>query len=226
MEVAIEQSWKKELEEEFQKPYFETLAEHLKTEKQAGKTIYPAGKNIFNAFNTTPFDQVKVLLLGQDPYHGPGQAHGLCFSVQKGVPPPPSLVNIYKELHADLGVPIPKSGDLTHWAQQGVFMLNASLTVRAGEPMSHAKIGWATFTDAVIRKVSEDKQHVVFILWGRFAQEKASLIDASKHLIIKSAHPSPLSAHNGFFGSKPFSRTNEYLTGQGIDPIDWKIADV
>ncbi|MCD2422801.1 uracil-DNA glycosylase [Niabella pedocola] len=226
MEVAIEQSWKKELQDEFQKPYFETLAEHLKTEKQAGKTIYPAGKNIFNAFNTTPFDQVKVLLLGQDPYHGPGQAHGLCFSVQKGVPPPPSLVNIYKELHADLGVSIPKSGDLTHWAQQGVFMLNASLTVRAGEPMSHAKIGWATFTDAVIRKVSDHKQHVVFILWGRFAQEKASLIDASKHFIIKSAHPSPLSAHNGFFGSKPFSKTNEYLTAHGIDPIDWKITDV
>ncbi|MCF3108942.1 uracil-DNA glycosylase [Niabella sp. CC-SYL272] len=223
MEVAIEQSWKKELQEEFQKPYFETLATHLKTEKQAGKTIYPAGKHIFNAFNTTPFDQVKVLLLGQDPYHGPGQAHGLCFSVQKGVPPPPSLVNIYKELHADLGVPIPKSGDLTHWAQQGVFMLNASLTVRAGEPMSHAKIGWATFTDAVIRKVSEHKQHVVFILWGRFAQEKASFIDASKHFIIKSAHPSPLSAHNGFFGSRPFSKTNEYLVAQGIDPIDWKI---
>lgn len=223
MEVAIEQSWKKELQEEFQKPYFETLAEHLKTEKQAGKTIYPAGKNIFNAFNTTPFDQVKVLLLGQDPYHGPGQAHGLCFSVQKGVPPPPSLVNIYKELHADLGIPIPKSGDLTHWAQQGVFMLNASLTVRAGEPMSHAKIGWATFTDAVIRKVSEHKQHVVFILWGRFAQEKASLIDASKHFIIKSAHPSPLSAHNGFFGSRPFSKTNEYLVAHGIDPVDWKI---
>ncbi|MBO9595018.1 MAG: uracil-DNA glycosylase [Niabella sp.] len=223
MEVAIEQSWKKELQDEFQKPYFETLAEHLKTEKQAGKTIYPAGKNIFNAFNTTPFNQVKVLLLGQDPYHGPGQAHGLCFSVQKGVPPPPSLVNIYKELHADLGVPIPKSGDLTHWAQQGVFMLNASLTVRAGEPMSHAKIGWATFTDAVIRKVSDHKQHVVFILWGRFAQEKAALIDASKHLIIKSAHPSPLSAHNGFFGSRPFSKTNEYLVAHGIDPVDWKV---
>ncbi|MGJ7032870.1 uracil-DNA glycosylase [Niabella hirudinis] len=223
MEVAIEDSWKKELAEEFQKPYFESLVQHLKMEKQAGKVIYPAGKNIFNAFNTTPFDQVKVLLLGQDPYHGPGQAHGLCFSVQKGVPPPPSLVNIYKELKADLGVPAPESGDLTHWAQQGVFMLNASLTVRAGEPMSHSKIGWATFTDAVIRKVSEHKTHVVFILWGKFAQEKAALIDASKHLILRSAHPSPLSAYNGFFGSRPFSKTNEYLVTQGIDPIDWKV---
>lgn len=226
MEVAIEDSWKKELEEEFQKPYFESLVQHLKTEKQAGKIIYPAGKNIFNAFNTTPFDHVKVLLLGQDPYHGPGQAHGLCFSVQKGVPPPPSLVNIYKELKADLGVPIPASGDLTHWAQRGVFMLNASLTVRAGEPMSHSKIGWATFTDAVIRKVSEHKTHVVFILWGKFAQEKASLIDASKHLILRSAHPSPLSAHNGFLGSRPFSKTNEYLAAHGIDPIDWKVDAV
>ncbi|WP_018628507.1 uracil-DNA glycosylase [Niabella aurantiaca] len=223
MEVAIEDSWKKELQDEFQKPYFESLAQHLKTEKQAGKIIYPAGKNIFNAFNTTPFDQVKVLLLGQDPYHGAGQAHGLCFSVQKGVPLPPSLVNIYKELQADLGVPPAKSGDLTRWAQQGVFMLNASLTVRAGEPMSHSKIGWATFTDAVIRKVSQDKEHVVFILWGKFAQEKASLIDASKHLILRSAHPSPLSAHNGFFGSRPFSKTNEYLAANGIDPVDWKV---
>ena len=223
MEVAIETSWKKELEAEFKKPYFESLVHHLKTEKQAGKTIYPAGKNIFNAFNITPFDKVKVLLLGQDPYHGAGQAHGLCFSVQKGVPPPPSLVNIYKELHDDLGVAVPRTGDLTKWAQQGVFMLNASLTVRAGEPMSHAKIGWATFTDAVIKKVSEDKEHVVFILWGKFAQEKAVLIDASKHCIIKSAHPSPLSAHNGFFKSKPFSKANEYLVAHGIDPIDWSI---
>lgn len=223
MEVAIEDSWKKELQEEFKQPYFESLVQHLKTEKQAGKIIYPAGKNIFNAFNTTPFDQVKVLLLGQDPYHGPGQAHGLCFSVQKGVPLPPSLVNIYKELQADLGVPPAKSGDLTRWAQQGVFMLNASLTVRAGEPMSHSKIGWASFTDAVIRKVSQHKEHVVFILWGKFAQEKAALIDASKHLILRSAHPSPLSAHNGFFGSRPFSKTNEYLAAHGIDPVDWKV---
>lgn len=223
MEVAIEDSWKKELQEEFKQPYFESLVQHLKTEKQAGKIIYPAGKNIFNAFNTTPFDQVKVLLLGQDPYHGPGQAHGLCFSVQKGVPLPPSLVNIYKELQADLGVPPAKSGDLTRWAQQGVFMLNASLTVRAGEPMSHSKIGWASFTDAVIRKVSQHKERVVFILWGKFAQEKAALIDASKHLILRSAHPSPLSAHNGFFGSRPFSKTNEYLAAHGIDPVDWKV---
>lgn len=223
MDVAIEPSWKKELAAEFKKPYFESLVNHLKTEKQAGKTIYPAGSNIFNAFNTTPFNNVKVLLLGQDPYHGAGQAHGLCFSVLKGVPPPPSLVNIYKELHDDIGVPIPRTGDLTPWARQGVFMLNASLTVRAGEPMSHAKIGWATFTDAVIKKVSDDKNNIVFILWGRFAQEKVVLIDASKHCIIRSAHPSPLSAHNGFFKSKPFSKTNEYLVAHGIDPVDWRI---
>jgi len=223
MEVNIEESWKQELKEEFNKPYFKDLVHYLKTEKQAGKKIYPAGPNIFKAFNITPFKKVKVLLLGQDPYHGAGQAHGLCFSVQKGVPPPPSLVNIYKELHTDTGVPIPKTGDLTKWATQGVFLLNASLTVRAGEPMSHSRIGWATFTDAVIKKVSDDKKHVVFILWGKFAQQKKSLIDASKNCIIESAHPSPLSAHNGFFGSRPFTKTNAYLAAHHIDPIDWKI---
>lgn len=225
MDVAIEESWKVLLKEEFEKPYFKNLVQYLKLEKEAGKIIYPAGQNIFNAFNTTPFDKVKVVLLGQDPYHGPRQAHGLCFSVQKDIPHPPSLVNIYKEMHNDLGLAIPKSGDLTPWAKQGVFMLNASLTVRAGEPMSHAKIGWATFTDAVLKKIAEKKKHVVFILWGGFAQQKAGFIDASNHFIIKSAHPSPLSAHRGFLGSKPFSTTNEYLVSQGIDPINWKIVD-
>lgn len=223
MDVKIEASWKEMLKDEFSKPYFQQISLHIKTEKSQGKTIYPPGSLIFNAFNTTPFDKVKVVILGQDPYHGPGQAHGLCFSVQNGVPPPPSLINIFKELHADIGVPIPDHGNLTHWAEQGVFLLNASLTVRAAEPMSHSKIGWAEFTDAVIKKISAGKKHVVFILWGKFAQEKRVLIDESKHCILRSVHPSPLSASAGFFGCKHFSKTNEYLTGKGIDPIDWKL---
>jgi uracil-DNA glycosylase len=221
MEVKIDDTWKKILNDEFNKTYFEQIALHIKTEKSQGKTIYPPGSLIFNAFNTTPFNKVKVVILGQDPYHGPGQAHGLCFSVQNGVPPPPSLINIFKELEDDTGITIPNNGNLTHWAQQGVFLLNASLTVRAGEPMSHSKIGWAAFTDAVIKKISAEKKHVVFILWGKFAQEKRILIDETKHCILKSAHPSPLSAHAGFFGSKPFSKANEYLMSNGIDPIDW-----
>ncbi|MCH5597690.1 uracil-DNA glycosylase [Niabella ginsengisoli] len=163
------------------------------------------------------------MILGQDPYHGPGQAHGLCFSVQKGVPPPPSLVNIFKELHADIGMSKPSNGDLSKWAAEGVFLLNASLTVRAGEPMSHAKIGWSQFTDAVIKTIAEEKEHVVFLLWGKFAQEKAAFIDESKHLILKAAHPSPLSAHNGFLGCKHFSKTNDYLMQNGIEPVDWKL---
>lgn len=223
MDVKIESSWKEVLKEEFSKPYFEQIALHIKTEKSQGKIIYPPGSLIFNAFNTTPFDKMKVVILGQDPYHGHGQAHGLCFSVQNGVPPPPSLVNIFKELQEDIGVLIPDHGNLTHWAEQGVFLLNASLTVRAGEPMSHSKIGWAQFTDEVIKKISAGKRHVVFILWGKFAQEKKLLIDEEKHCILKSAHPSPLSAHAGFFGSKHFSKTNEYLMRNGIDPIDWKL---
>ena len=196
---------------------------HIKTEKSQGKVIYPPGPYIFNAFNTTPVDNVKVVILGQDPYHGPGQAHGLCFSVQNGVPPPPSLINIFKELHEDIGVEIPNHGNLTHWAEQGVFLLNASLTVRAGEPMSHAKIGWATFTDTVIRKVSDLKDHVVFMLWGKFAQEKKVLIDETKHFVLKAAHPSPLSAHAGFLGCRHFSKANEWLISKGIDPVDWKL---
>ena len=212
-----------ELKNEFSKPYFEQIALHIKTEKSQGKIIYPPGSLLFNAFDTTPFDKVKVVILGQDPYHGPGQAHGLCFSVQNGVAPPPSLVNIFKELQQDIGIEIPNHGNLTHWAQQGVFLLNASLSVRAGEPMSHSKIGWAQFTDHVIKTISDKKKNVVFLLWGKFAQEKKILIDERKHLILKAAHPSPLSAHAGFLGCKHFSKTNEYLVKNGIDPIDWSL---
>ena len=224
MDVKIEPSWKQILKDEFNKPYFQQIALHIKTEKAQGKIIYPPGSLIFNAFNTTPFTKLKVVILGQDPYHGPGQAHGLCFSVQYGVAPPPSLVNIFKELHDDLGIAIPAHGNLTHWAEQGVFLLNASLTVRAGEPMSHARIGWATFTDSVIKKISDNKSNVVFLLWGKFAQEKRTLIDESRHCILRSVHPSPLSAHAGFFGCKHFSKTNEYLMSKGIDPVDWGLG--
>ncbi|WP_315815457.1 uracil-DNA glycosylase [Paraflavitalea speifideaquila] len=223
MDVKIDESWKKPLKDEFNKAYFSQIVGHLRIEKAAAKTIYPPGSLIFNAFNLTPFDQVKVVLLGQDPYHGQGQAHGLCFSVQDGIKPPPSLVNIYKEIHNDVGLPIPNHGNLTKWAQQGVLMLNASLTVRAGEPMSHAKIGWADFTDAVIRKISDQKKGVVFLLWGKFAQAKQELIDATKHRVLKAAHPSPFSADAGFFGCRHFSRTNEYLVQEGLDPIDWSL---
>jgi uracil-DNA glycosylase len=223
MDVKIEPRWKELLKDEFSKSYFQQIVLHLKTERTQGKTIYPPGPFIFNAFDTTPIDNVKVVILGQDPYHGPGQAHGLCFSVQKGIAPPPSLVNIFKELHDDIGITIPDHGNLTHWAQQGVFLLNASLTVRSGEPMSHAKIGWASFTDTVIKKISEQKEHVVFLLWGKFAQDKKILIDETKHLLLKAAHPSPLSAHNGFMGCKHFSKTNAWLMSKGIDPVDWQL---
>jgi uracil-DNA glycosylase len=224
MDVKIEPSWKEILKSEFNKPYFQQIVHHIKTERSQKKIIYPAGNNIFNAFNTTPFDKVKVVILGQDPYHGIGQAHGLCFSVQNGVAPPPSLVNIFKELQEDIGINIPNHGNLTHWAEQGVFLLNASLTVRAGEPMSHSKIGWAEFTDMVIKKISDAKEHVVFILWGKFAQEKRGLIDESKHLVLRSAHPSPLSANSGFFGCRHFSKANAFLMKHGLDPIDWNIS--
>ena len=223
MDVKIEESWKEVLKHEFNKPYFLQIAAHLKTEKLGGKTIYPPGGLIFNAFNTTPFDNTKVVILGQDPYHGPGQAHGLSFSVPKGIPPPPSLINIFKELKQDIGMPIPGHGNLTHWAEQGVLLLNASLTVRANEPMSHAKIGWAEFTDGVISKVSALKEHAVFLLWGKFAQEKQALVDETKHLVLRAAHPSPFSADKGFFGCKHFSRANAWLAGKGIDPIDWTL---
>ncbi len=223
MDVKINDTWKEVLKSEFNKPYFLQIVNFLRTEKMAGKIIYPPGQLMFNAFNTTPFDEVKVVLLGQDPYHGAGQAHGLCFSVQTGVKPPPSLVNIYKELNSDIGMNIPSHGNLTKWAEQGVLMLNASLTVRAEEPMSHSKIGWAEFTDSVIKKVSDQREHIVFILWGKFAQEKQVLVDETKHLVLKAAHPSPFSANNGFFGCRHFSKTNEYLMQNGIDPVDWSL---
>lgn len=223
LNIKVEESWKLVLKEEFNKPYFIQLVNHIKTEKEQGKLIYPKGSNIFNAFNKTPLDKVKVVILGQDPYHGPNQAHGLSFSVQKGIPFPPSLQNIFKELQRDTGTPYPSHGDLSSWAQQGVFLLNASLTVRAAEPMSHSQIGWAIFTDAVIRTISKGCPKVVFMLWGKFAQEKQTLIDSSKHLILKAPHPSPLSAHQGFVGCGHFSDCNHFLAKNGIDPINWHI---
>ena len=223
MEVKINEQWKKIMREEFKKTYFQQLIRHIKTEKSQGKVIYPPGPLIFNAFDTTPFDKVKVVILGQDPYHGQGQAHGLSFSVPAGVPPPPSLINIFKELEGDVGLRPPSNGNLTSWARQGVLLLNASLTVRSGEPMSHSKLGWHLFTDCVIGKISELRNHVVFLLWGKFAQEKAALIDPARHLVLKAPHPSPLSAHTGFFGCRHFSKANQYLATHGIDPIDWSV---
>lgn len=223
MNVQIEDSWKEALKEEFEKDYFAQIALHLQTEKATKTVIYPPGSLIFNAFNYTPFNKVKVVILGQDPYHNPQQAMGLSFSVPNGVKPPPSLANIFKELKNDIGMAIPTTGNLESWAKQGVLLLNAVLTVRANEPASHGKIGWISFTDAVIKKLSEEKKGIVFILWGKFAQEKQVLIDELKHFILTAAHPSPLSAHNGFWGCKHFSRTNELLVKQGLAPIDWKI---
>jgi uracil-DNA glycosylase len=223
MDVRIEESWKKVLEATFSKPYFENIAAFLKTEKAQGKIIYPPGSLIFHAFEKTPFKKLKVLLLGQDPYHGKGQAMGLSFSVPKGIRQPPSLINIFKELHDDVGAPTPETGDLTPWAEQGVMLLNAALTVRAGEPNSHSKIGWHQFTDAVIKKVSDEKEGIVFLLWGAFAHQKQELIDQTKHHVLKAAHPSPYSADKGFFGCKHFSKTNEYLVAQKQDPIDWAL---
>ncbi len=223
MEVAIEQSWKQELKEEFDKPYFGQIVNFLKEEKKAGKTIYPPGKLIFNAFECTPFEKVKVVIIGQDPYHNVGQAHGLSFSVPDKVSPPPSLVNIFKELNQDLEIPMPQTGNLEKWARQGVLLLNASLTVEANTPNSHSQVGWHTFTDEVIKHISKDKDHVVFLLWGKFAQNKEPLIDATKHKILKAAHPSPFSAYNGFFGCGHFSKTNNWLREMGEKPIDWDI---
>jgi len=224
MEIKIEPGWKAQLKNEFSKIYFQQITTFVKMEVMSGKTIYPPGKFIFHAFDKTPFDAVKVVILGQDPYHGPGQAHGLSFSVPEGMPIPPSLQNIFKELNRDIGMPIPTSGNLEKWAEQGVLLLNAALTVRAQEPASHAKCGWMEFTDAVIKTISEEKEHVVFLLWGRFAQEKQVLIDETKHLVLKAAHPSPFSAEKGFFGSKHFSKTNEYLVTNGKEPIDWFLS--
>ncbi|MBQ4215434.1 MAG: uracil-DNA glycosylase [Bacteroidales bacterium] len=220
MDPKIEPSWKNVLIDEFNKPYFVALKEFLVEEKKK-YVVYPAGANIFNAFACTPFNKVKVVIIGQDPYHGPGQAHGLSFSVPEGIQKPPSLVNIFKELQSDIGKPIPESGNLESWARQGVLLLNATLTVRANQAGSHQKRGWEQFTDSVIRTLSDQKSGLVFLLWGRFAQDKAALIDASKHHILKAAHPSPLSAYNGFFGCKHFSKTNEILLSQGETAIEW-----
>ena len=224
--IKLEESWKSALREEFDKPYMRELGEFLRKEKAAGKVIYPPGPLIFNALNSTPLDKVKVVIIGQDPYHGPGQAHGLCFSVQPGVPAPPSLQNIYKELQRDLNVPIPSHGYLQHWAEQGVLLLNTSLTVEQARAGSHAQAGWQQFTDRVIEVVNERCDGVVFLLWGSHAQSKQKLIDPRKHLILKSAHPSPLSAYRGFLGNGHFSRTNKFLEQNGKTPIDWALPEI
>ena len=222
MEVKIEKSWKKHLSQEFEKDYFNELVSFVKDEYVNHK-VYPKPKNIFRAFESTSFDEVKVVILGQDPYHGTGQANGLCFSVNEGINHPPSLKNIFKELKTDLDIEnkADYSGDLVKWSSQGVFLLNATLTVRANQAGSHQHKGWEEFTDAVIKVLNEKKQNLVFLLWGRYAQEKGSIIDESKHLVLKAAHPSPFSAYNGFFGCKHFSKTNAYLKTKGIKEIDW-----
>jgi len=218
----IEESWKQRFHNEFNAPYFLSLKAFLIEEKKKF-TLYPPGSKIFEAFNLTPFEDVKVVIIGQDPYHGHGQAHGLCFSVQKGIKPPPSLVNIFKELESDLGISPSASGDLSYWAKQGVLLLNATLTVRASQAGSHQNKGWETFTDAVIKKLSDTKDGLIFLLWGNFAQAKTSLIDASKHHLLKAPHPSPFSVHKGFFGCKHFSQTNDLLMKAGKTPIDWSL---
>ena len=220
MDVKIEQSWKKHLADEFQKDYFMQLTEFVRHEYQK-TTVYPRGNHIFNAFEHCSFDKVKVVLLGQDPYHEPGQAHGLCFSVQDRIPFPPSLINIFKEIETDLGKPMPNSGDLTRWADQGVLLLNATLTVKAHAAGSHQNKGWETFTDAVIDRLNTNRNHIVYLLWGSYAQRKGSFINSSHNLVLKSAHPSPLSAYRGFFGNKHFSRANDYLIASGQTPIEW-----
>ncbi len=220
----LEESWLEVLKDEFKQPYFVALKKFLVKEKADGQVIYPPGPLIFNAFNSLPFDKVKVVILGQDPYHGPGQAHGLSFSVQDGVRVPPSLKNIYKEINDDLGLEIPKTGNLEPWVKQGVFLLNATLTVRHKSANSHKDSGWGTFTQAVIKKLSDEREGLVFMLWGRFAQSKAAFIDRAKHHVLESAHPSPFSAHNGFFGNKHFSTANRLLEEQGLEPIDWSIG--
>lgn len=221
MNVLIEESWKRHLQGEFEKPYFQQLTESVRREYMAG-TCYPPGKLIFNAFNLCPFDAVKVVIIGQDPYHEPGQAHGLSFSVQEGVMFPPSLVNIFREIHDDVGTPIPTSGDLTRWAQQGVLLLNATLTVKAHLANSHATLGWQNFTDAAIHALAREREHIVYMLWGGFARSKAYMIDKQRNLVLESVHPSPLSANRGgWFGQHQFSRANQYLKEQGLAPIIW-----
>jgi len=219
----MHESWKTALKAEFEKPYFAELKRFLQAEKAAGKTIYPPGSLIFNAFNSTPFDQVRIVILGQDPYHGPGQAHGLCFSVQHGVKPPPSLVNIYKELQSDVGITLPTHGCLQSWTTQGVFLLNAILTVEANKPASHQKKGWEEFTNAAIQQLSLQREGLIFMLWGNFAQQKAALIDERKHTILKAPHPSPFSAHTGFLGCGHFSKANAILTARGETPVNWQV---
>ena len=221
MDVKIEQSWKSVLHDEFEKDYFKKLTDFVRGEYLSGKTIYPEPKNIFNAFNLCAFDNVKVVIIGQDPYHEPGQAHGLCFSVQSGVDFPPSLQNIYKEIESDIGHKSITNGDLTDWARQGVLLLNSTLTVRAHDAASHAGHGWEQFTDAVINAVAKNKKHIVYMLWGSFAQKKAEIVNKNENLVLTSAHPSPLSAYRGFFGNHHFSRANEYLVQNGESPINW-----
>ena len=220
MNVKIEESWKRELAAEFEKPYFAELTEFVRSEYSA-TTVYPPAKLIFNAFDHCPFDKVKAVIIGQDPYHGPGQANGLCFSVNKEIKMPPSLVNIFKEISSDTGKPMPTDGDLTRWSQQGVLLLNATLTVRAGNAGSHQRRGWETFTDAAIRILAEKRENLVFILWGSYAQQKGAFIDRNIHLVLTSPHPSPLSAYAGFFGNHHFTLTNDYLAKHGKEPIDW-----
>jgi len=220
MNVQIEESWKRHLAPEFEKPYFVNLTNFVREEYGKG-AVYPPGPLIFNAFNLCPFDRVKVVIIGQDPYHGPGQAHGLCFSVNDGIPFPPSLVNIFKEIGSDLGTPIPATGNLTRWANQGVLLLNATLTVRAHQAGSHQNHGWEEFTDAAIRALATERENLVFLLWGAYAQKKGAFIDRNRHLVLASVHPSPLSAYHGFFGNKHFSKTNEYLVAHGQEPIRW-----
>ena len=223
-EVRIETSWRTRLAGQFAAPHMASLSAFLRAEKAAGKKIYPPGSQIFRAFELTPFDKVKVVILGQDPYHGPGQAHGLSFSVAHGIAPPPSLRNIYRELASDLGIAPPRHGNLEGWARQGVLLLNACLTVEDGRAASHQGKGWEPFTDAVIAALNREREHLVFILWGRKAQDKGAVIDRTRHLVLTSAHPSPLSASNGFFGSRPFSATNTYLESHGLTPVDWDPA--
>lgn len=221
--VKLEPSWLRILGDEFDQPYMVQLKNFLRAEKQAGKVIYPSGENWFNALNSTPFDAVKVVVLGQDPYHGPGQAHGLCFSVLPGVPAPPSLVNIFKELQADLGIPISRHGYLQHWAEQGVLLLNAVLTVQQSNANSHQGRGWETFTDRCIEHLNREREGLVFLLWGSYAQKKGQLIDRNRHQVLLAPHPSPLSAHRGFLGCQHFSKANDYLRRLGVSPIDWAL---
>jgi len=224
--VKLESEWKQALAEEFLAPYMHELRGFLDDEKKAGKEIYPPGPEIFGAFNTTPLSKVKVVILGQDPYHGPRQAHGLCFSVRRGVQPPPSLINIYKEIQADLGIVPPRHGELSHWAEQGVLLLNSVLSVQAGLAASHQGRGWEVFTDTVVRVLNEEREHLVFLLWGNYAQRKGRFIDTKKHLVLKAAHPSPLAANRGgWFGCRHFSQANRYLEAHGLTPIDWSLPD-